>query len=139
VIRLQSEPIRAGELLQRAGLPGDGAMAQFLGIVRERNAGRRVLYLEYEAYPEMAEAEMTRIAREAVERYGVSDVAVVHRTGRVDIGEISVAVVVSGGHRTQTLEACRFIIDSLKRTVPLWKKEVFEGGAEWLANAEGTG
>lgn len=139
MIRLQTQPIHPDELLQGVRSHGDGAVAQFLGIVRQQNQGRKVLYLEYEAYAEMAEAEMECIARQAGERYGVSRVMLIHRTGRVLAGEISVAVAVSAPHRAQALEACRFIIDTLKRTVPLWKKEVFEGGAMWIEGGEDAG
>jgi molybdopterin synthase catalytic subunit len=115
---------------------GDGGLALFLGVVRDENAGRKVLFLEYEAYAPMAEAEMLKIERDCITRFGVSKVAIVHRTGRLEIGEASVAVAVASPHRAQALDACRHAIDTLKRTVPIWKKEHFEGGAVWI---EGPG
>lgn len=133
--RLQNEPIRAEDLVASVRSDADGAVALFLGMVRNENAGRRVLYLEYEAYPAMAEAEMARIERDAVERFGASGVLIVHRCGRLAIGEVSVAVAVACPHRAQAIEACRFAIDTLKRSVPIWKKEHFEGGAVWIEGA----
>jgi molybdopterin synthase catalytic subunit len=95
-----------------------------------------VLYLEYHAYPEMAESEMERLRRQTIESYAVSEVAIVHRTGRLEIGDASVAIVVAAPHRAEAFEACRHAIDTLKKTVPIWKKEFFEGGEVWI---EGTG
>jgi len=130
--RLTTTAIRAEELVAEVASGRDGAVALFLGTVRDHNAGRRVLFLEYEAYPAMAEAEMARIEEEARGRFAVSRIAVSHRTGRLEIGEVSVGVAVAAHHRADALEACRFVIDELKRTVPIWKKEHFEGGAAWI-------
>lgn len=135
MIRLQSGPIVLDELVAAVRGDGDGAIATFVGTVRDHNQGRRVLHLEYEAYGGMAEREMERIAAEAKARHGVSRVAVVHRTGRVDIGEASVAIAVAAPHRAEALEATRFVIDTLKRTVPIWKREYFEGGSVWVGEA----
>jgi molybdopterin synthase catalytic subunit len=135
VIRLQSGPIVLDELVAAVRGDGDGAIATFVGTVRDHNQGRRVLHLEYEAYGRMAEREMERIAAEAKARHGVSRVAVVHRTGRVDIGEASVAIAVAAPHRAEALEATRFVIDTLKRTMPIWKREYFEGGSVWVGEA----
>jgi molybdopterin synthase catalytic subunit len=138
VARLQDEPIRVDELIRAARADGDGAVAVFLGTVRNHHAGRRVLHLEYHAYQGMAEREMERIEREATDRFGVSRVAIAHRTGRLEIGEASVAVAVASPHRAEAMEACRFVIDTLKKTVPIWKKEYFEGGAVWIEGAGET-
>jgi molybdopterin synthase catalytic subunit len=97
-----------------------------------------VTHLEYDAYPEMAEAEMAKIAAAVIERHEVSRVAIAHRTGHVPIGEASVIIAVSAAHRGAALEACRDAIDTLKQTVPVWKKEVFAGGEEWIGR-EGSG
>jgi molybdopterin synthase catalytic subunit len=112
--------------------PEDGALALFVGVVRNHNAGRPVLHLEYEGYEEMALSEMETIAAEARSRFSVSDVQIVHRLGRMEIGEASVAVAVSSPHRAQAFEACRFAIDTLKRRVPIWKKEFYADGQVWL-------
>jgi len=136
VIRVQAAPIDVAEVAAAAAGDGDGAISVFLGTVRNVNAGRRVLFLEYEAYGGMAEREMERIAAEAVARFGVTTVAIVHRIGRVEIGEASVGIAVAAPHRAPAMEACRFVIDSLKTSVPIWKREHFEGGAVWV---EGTG
>ncbi len=132
MVRLQEEPILVEEVVRTAGSQVDGAVAVFLGTARAQNAGRRVVYLEYQAYSGMAESEMTRIEREALARFGVSRIVIVHRTGRIEIGEASVGIAVASPHRAQALDACRFVIDELKRAVPIWKKEHFEGGAAWI-------
>lgn len=112
--------------------PGDGALCLFVGVVRDHNAGRRVLYLEYEAYEEMALPLMQAIADEAARRWPVTHVRLVHRLGRLEIGEASVAVAVTSPHRTEAFAACRFAIDALKARVPIWKKEFYADGAAWL-------
>jgi molybdopterin synthase catalytic subunit len=132
LIRLQTEPIVLDELVAAVQERGDGAVATFLGTVRDATKGRRVVALEYEAYGGMAEREMEKIAAEAKRRHAVSRVAIVHRTGRLTIGEASVAIAVSAPHRAGALDAVRFVIDTLKTTVPIWKREHFEDGAVWV-------
>jgi molybdopterin synthase catalytic subunit/molybdopterin converting factor small subunit len=109
-----------------------GAIATFIGTTRMESRGRTVLHLDYEAYEGMAERAMAEIAAELKERYDVLDIAIHHRTGRVEIGEASVVIAVSAAHRQDALAACKDAIDTLKRLVPLWKKEVYEGGEEWI-------
>lgn len=109
-----------------------GAIATFVGTTRARSRGRAVERLEYEAYAGMAEGVMARIAHELKDRYDLCDVAIHHRIGVVEIGDTSVVIAVSAPHRAAALDACRDAIDTLKETVPLWKKEVYEGGAEWI-------
>jgi len=109
-----------------------GAIATFTGTVRRESRGRTVLYLEYEAYAEMAEDVMAQLSAELQERHELWAVAIHHRVGRVEIGEPSVVIAVSAAHREAALAACKEAIDTLKQTVPLWKKEVYEGGQEWL-------
>jgi molybdopterin synthase catalytic subunit len=103
----------------------------FDGIVRDNTRGRRTLYLDYEAYREMALEQMRELAAEAVAKFGVRDVAMVHRLGRLTVGETSVLIVVASAHRAAAFDACRWLIDSLKKTVPIWKKETFADGAVW--------
>ncbi len=109
-----------------------GAIATFVGTTRIQSRGRTVTHLEYEAYPEMAEEMMVQLGSELRERYGLCAVAIHHRVGRVGIGEPSVAIAVSAPHRQAALAACKDAIDTLKETIPLWKKEVYEGGEEWI-------
>jgi molybdopterin synthase catalytic subunit len=109
-----------------------GAVALFSGVVRNENLGRRVLYLEYDAYAEMAERVMREIAGEAMSRWPVLDVAIQHRTGRLEIGETSLLVAVSAPHRKEAFEACHALVDRFKEVVPIGKKEVGEGGEEWI-------
>jgi len=103
----------------------------FDGIVRNNTRGRRTLYLDYESYEAMALSQMQALARDAHQRFGVRRVALVHRLGRLQVGETSVLIVVASAHRAQAFDACRWIIDTLKKTVPIWKKEWFEDGAVW--------
>jgi molybdopterin synthase catalytic subunit len=135
MVRLQAGSIDVAALLSETRGDGDGAIALFLGTVRNFNAGRRVLFLEYEAYPGMAEREMEQIAAEALSRFGVTQVAIVHRVGRLEIGDVSVAVVVAAPHRAAAMDACRFAIDAVKVSVPIWKREHGDGGAVWIEGA----
>lgn len=130
MIRLTREAIDLGAL--HAPTAADGAVCCFVGVVRDENAGRRVRYLEYEAYEEMALDQMRRLAAETRRRFGVTSVLLVHRLGMLEIGETSVAVAVASPHRKQAFEACRHAIDTLKTTVPIWKKEFYADGEVWL-------
>ncbi|MDR5683273.1 MAG: molybdenum cofactor biosynthesis protein MoaE [Armatimonadota bacterium] len=132
-VAVQTGPISTDDLLERVRDPGAGAVVLFLGTVRQtaRN-DQRVVHLEYEAYERLARSEMERIARQIAERWPVLHAAIVHRTGRLGVGEISVAVAVSSAHRKDAFEAAKYAIDTLKVTVPIWKKEVWEGGAAWV-------
>jgi MoaE-MoaD fusion protein len=129
--RLQREPIDSAALPAQIKDGEDGAVCLFDGIVRNHSRNRRTLYLEYDAYPAMALAEMERLAIEALARFPVRDLRIVHRVGRLEIGETSVLIVVASAHRAAAFDGCRWIIDSIKKTVPVWKKEFFEGGATW--------
>ena len=130
-IELVRSEIPAAELLEAAKAGEDGAVVLFDGIVRNNTRGRKTLYLVYEAYEEMALKQMQALAAEAVERFAVRDVTLVHRLGRLEIGETSVLIVVASAHRGAAFEACRWAIDTLKKTVPIWKKEHFVDGAVW--------
>ena len=111
--------------------PEDGAAVIFEGIVRNHTRGRRTLYLDYEAYEAMALKQMESLVEEAKSRFAVRDTTIIHRLGRLNIGETSVLIVVAAAHRGAAFEACRWLIDTLKKTVPIWKKEYFEDGAVW--------
>ncbi len=129
--RLQREPIEAAPLLAQIKEDEDGAVCLFDGIVRNHSRNRRTLYLEYDAYPAMALAGMETLAQEALAGFPIRDLRIVHRVGRLEIGETSIIIAVASAHRAAAFDACRWVIDSLKRTVPVWKKEFFEGGAVW--------
>ncbi len=128
---LTLHPIDAAKIIARAKQGDDGAVVVFDGIVRNNTRGRQTLYLEYEAYEEMAKRQMDQLAQEARNQYGVRHVTIVHRLGRLEVGESSVLIVVASAHRVQAFEACRWLIDTLKKTVPIWKKEIFVDGAVW--------
>ncbi len=125
------DPIETQRVLASLKRGQDGAALVFEGIVRNQTRGRRTLYLEYEAYEEMALREMESLAEQALRQFQIRDVAIVHRLGRLEIGETSVLIAVASAHRAAAFEACRWLIDTLKRTVPIWKKEHFEDGAVW--------
>jgi molybdopterin synthase catalytic subunit len=130
--RLSEEPLSLDAVVREVQRDDAGAIATFTGTTRNRSRGRDVRFLDYEAYEGMAEATMRELAAELKRRYELLDVAIHHRVGRVDIGEPSVMIAVSAPHRTDALAACKDAIDTLKQTVPLWKKEVYEGGEEWI-------
>ena len=130
-IRLTRETIDAELLVSAAKNGADGAVVVFDGIVRNNSRGRQTLYLDYEAYEEMAMKQMNDLASEAVTRLGVRHVSIVHRLGRLHVGETSVLIIVASAHRAQAYEASRWLIDTLKKTVPIWKKEAFVDGAVW--------
>ena len=139
MIALSAEPLDAEALVRAVRSDAHGAVVTFLGTTRATSPGdpRPVEALDYEAYPAMAVAEMETIAREAAERFGPLSIAMVHRTGRVALGEASVAVVVAAPHRGPAFEACRYAIDALKARVAVWKREVYAGGASaWIANRQ---
>jgi len=131
VIELVREPIDPLPLVRPLRAPEDGAIVTFDGFVRNQSHDRATLYLDYEAYESMALGKMREIAAELHEKYPIDRVLIVHRLGRLEIGETSVFIAVSAPHRAAAFDACRFAIDTLKRTVPIWKKEYFEDGAVW--------
>ena len=135
--RVQGDPLDLAAVVAEVQNPAAGAIATFIGTTREHSRGRVVIQLEYDAYPEMAEAEMHRIADSLIARHDVLAIAMAHRVGLVPIGEASVIIAVSAAHRGAAMAACREAIDTLKQTVPIWKKEVFQGGEEWIGR-EGT-
>ena len=132
LIQLTREPLDRNALIAAVSDPAAGGIAIFEGVVRDNARGKQVRYLEYDVYPEMAEQQIRTIVAEAERRWGVEHVAVAHRFGRLEIGEASVIIAVATPHRAEAFEACRYIIDTLKTTVPIWKKEVATNGEEWV-------
>lgn len=130
-IRIVRDPIATGDVLESLKEPEDGAAVVFEGVVRNQTRGRRTLYLDYEAYEPMALKQVQRLSDEARTKFAIRDLAIVHRLGRLAIGETSVLIVVVSAHRAAAFDACRWVIDTLKKTVPIWKKEYFENGAVW--------
>jgi molybdopterin synthase catalytic subunit len=133
VYRVTEEPLSADAIARAVIVPEAGGVTVFLGVVRNHTAGRRVVALEYEAHVPMAEAKLKEIGEAIYGRWpGVRQVAIVHRIGRLLVGESSVAIAVSAAHRQDAFEACQYAIDTLKRTVPIWKRELFEDGSAWV-------
>jgi MoaE-MoaD fusion protein len=130
--RLVDGPLDVAAVVAEVANDCAGAIATFQGTVRRQSRGRQVIALEYEAYAGMAEKVMAEIAEATMQRHDLCEVAIAHRTGRCEVGEVSVAIAVSAAHRHPALTACREIIDELKGRVPLWKKELYEGGEEWI-------
>jgi molybdopterin synthase catalytic subunit/molybdopterin converting factor small subunit len=130
-IALVRARIERAEIVRAFPQPEDGAVVVFEGTARSNTRGRRTLYLDYEAYEAMAQRELEKLATEARAKFTIREVAIVHRLGRIEIGETSVLIAVASAHRAAAFEACRWLIDTLKRTVPIWKKEYFVDGAVW--------
>ena len=130
--RITDQPLDLASVVDEVASADAGAVATFVGTVRRRSRDRDVLYLEYEAFEEMAEPMLSRLAADLTAKHGLSKAAIHHRVGRVEIGEPSVVIAVSAPHRAAALDACHEAIDTLKETIPLWKKEVYTGGEEWI-------
>jgi molybdopterin synthase catalytic subunit/molybdopterin converting factor small subunit len=130
--RLSAAPLSLDAVVDEVRSDRAGAIATFIGTTRVESRGQTVLHLDYEAYEEMAEQVMAGIAQDLARRYDLCEIAIHHRTGRVDIGEASIVIAVSAPHRQDALAACKEAIDTLKERVPLWKKEFYEGGEEWI-------
>src|SRR6266498_2349226 len=137
MFHVTNQPIDLNELVLFVTDPEAGAIATFIGTTRNNNEGRKVIALDYEAYPEMAEKELTRLGEEARRKWQVCRMAIVHRVGPVQITEPSVMIAVSAAHREAAFAACRFAIEEIKKTVPIWKKEVYEGGEVWIGTQTG--
>ena len=133
MFKITSAEIELGEVIRAVEAGDAGAIVHFLGVVRNNTEGREVSYLEYEAYPPMAEKKMAEIAQEIHEKWGLDRVAMIHRVGRLEIGEVSVAVAVASPHRKEAFEACHYAMNRLKQIVPIWKREVWaDGEEEWV-------
>jgi molybdopterin synthase catalytic subunit len=132
LFEVTDKPLEPERLFQHVRQDAAGAVVLFYGVVRDNNLGRNVEYLEYDAYPEMATKVMTQLVGELREKWAITDVAIQHRTGRLEIGETSLLVAVSSPHRREAFEAGHWLVNRFKDVVPVWKKEVFEGGEEWI-------
>jgi molybdopterin synthase catalytic subunit len=137
MFRVTREPLDLQELVKCVTDASAGAIATFIGTTRNNNEGRKVIALDYEAYPEMAEKELARIGDEAKQKWKIERMAIAHRIGPVQITEPSVIIAVSAAHRDDAFQACRFAIEEIKKTVPIWKKEVFQGGEVWIGTQTG--
>ena len=137
MFRVSHKAIDLQELVDHVSDPEAGAIATFIGTTRNNNEGRKVIGLDYEAYPEMAEKELLRIGGEAKKNWPICRMAIVHRLGPVQITQASVVIAVSAGHRDAAFAACRFAIEEIKKTVPIWKKELYEGGEVWIGTQTG--
>lgn len=137
MFRVTEQPLDLQELVRFVTDPEAGAIATFIGTTRNHNDGRKVIALDYEAYPEMAEKELTRLGAEANRKWRICRMAIVHRIGPVQITEPSVIIAVSAAHREDAFAACRFAIEEIKKTVPIWKKEIYEGGEVWIGTQTG--
>lgn len=134
-VAVTSEPLNSGALLALVGAQGDGAVVTFAGLVRDHNQGRRVRFLEYDAYEPLAVRALQRIVAEAAELWPSTHVAAHHRIGRLQIGEASIVIAAASAHRGDAFAACRYTIERVKQIVPIWKREHFDGGEVWLEGA----
>lgn len=139
LVRVTEAPLDVNEAITAVETPAAGAVNVFLGVVRDNNLGRRVGHLVYDAYPSMAERVMRELGEEAMEKFGILDYAILHRTGKLVIGEASLLVAISSGHRAESFEAGHWLVNSIKKRVPVWKKEVWEDGEEWIEGPESLG
>jgi molybdopterin synthase catalytic subunit len=132
-LQILSKPLNIPDCIKKVASPECGSTELFIGTARNKTNGKRVIRLEYECYESMALKEMQKIADDTIRRWEIENVLIHHRTGILSIGNIAVIVAVSAPHREASFEACRYAIDTLKKTVPIWKKEVFEDGEEWVS------
>ena len=137
MIEITREPLDPEAITAKVRHDSNGAIVTFLGTTRDSTAGRRVLRLEYEAYRPMADNKLTQIVEEMKQRWPIQDAAIAHRLGRLEIGDVSLVVAVASPHREAAFDACRYSVDRIKQLVPIWKKEVFEGGEIWVGSQQG--
>lgn len=137
MVRITRSRVSLDRLTRSVSDPRAGAVVVFLGTTRNQNAGRRVVRLEYEAFVSMAEREMRRLSAEAMRRWPVRRITMLHRIGRVPVGQVSVGIAVSAGHRVEAFRACHWLIDRLKELVPIWKREHYPGGERWIGPQQG--
>lgn len=136
MIYITSETLNPENITNTVKRNSNGAVVTFLGVTRNFSEGRNVLHLEYEAYQPMAQKTLEQIRAEVKEHWNIDDIAIAHRIGRLDIGDISLVVAIGSPHRKEALEASEYAIDRIKQIVPIWKKEIFEGGEEWLGDED---
>ena len=136
MILVTRKPLDTEAITSTVRASANGGIVTFLGTTRDETDGRRVLYLEYEAYQGMAEKMLARVAQEVRERWGITDLAIAHRLGRLEIGEVSLVVAAASPHRAEAFAACQYVVDRIKQNVPIWKKEVFEDGEVWVGMEE---
>ena len=134
MIEITSEAIKVQPIIDEVERSTNGAVVTFLGTVRDNSEGKRVLCLEYDAYPEMAKKKLSEIVKEMESRWGIKDVAIVHRVGQLKIGDIAVVIAVGSPHRAEGFRACQYAIDRIKEVVPIWKKEFYEDGSAWIGH-----
>jgi molybdopterin synthase catalytic subunit len=139
LIRVTGQVLDPDEAVAAVASPAAGAINVFLGVVRDNNLGRRVDHLVYDAYPSMAEKVMRQLGEEAKQRFGLEECAILHRTGRLEIGETSLLIAISCGHRAESFEGGHWLVNEVKKRVPVWKKEVWEDGEEWIEGPESLG
>jgi len=132
LILLTRQPLDPDAVTAGVRSDSNGGVVTFLGTTRNDTDGRRVLYLEYEAYDPMAEKMLARVAQEIHDRWGITDVSIAHRLGRLEIGEISLVIAVAAPHRAEAFAACQYAVDRIKQDVPIWKKEFFQDGSVWV-------
>lgn len=132
MFEIKKAPLIVEEVVEKVRSDSCGAIATFIGTVRNASMGKKVVYLEYDAYEEMAVKKMSAIGQEVKEKWDVDKMAITHRIGKLDIGEMSVVIAISSPHRKDALEACQYTIDRIKQIVPIWKKEVWEDGEIWI-------
>ena len=137
MIELTRAPLVPDAITAKVKADRNGGVVTFLGTTRGASEGRRVLHLEYEAYPEMAKKKLEEIRQEVKENWGIEDVAISHRLGRLEIEDISLVVAVAAAHRKEAFQVCHYVVDRVKQIVPIWKKEFFEDGSHWVGCQEG--
>ncbi len=130
--KITKDPLAAKSIIAEVNKSGNGGICAFVGTVRDNAEGKAVLHLEYDAYPEMAEKKLAAIAGEIKDKWGLDDVSIVHRVGKLEIGEAAVVIAVGAPHRKEAFEACQYAIDRIKEFVPIWKKEYFADGEVWV-------
>ncbi len=135
MIEITSKPISAQPVIDRVRKNSHGAVVTFVGTVRDNSEGKGVLYLEYEAYREMAEKNLKGISAEIHNRWRISDLGIVHRVGRIEVGDTAIVIAVGSAHRLEAFEACQYAIDRIKEIVPIWKKEFYEDSSTWIGHS----